>query len=153
MYAYLHRSPGSCKSHPFVRNFHPCCASDRKCLWGGPSIFPSAEFIDFWGTPTPLSYPVLSGHWRWLRKRRKAEPSSWLHPLWRASTFQLLLHHRVIACCATLPSPQHSLSPGLAHPAPGLYCTHSCIDSSILEQLVQGVRELSQVLFFRVSSF
>lgn len=103
MYAYLHSLPGSCKSHLFVRDFHPCTTSDLKHLWGGPSIFPPAEFIDSWGTPTPLSYPVLSGHWRWLRKGRKAEGSSWFHPLLPAA-----------AVAVPLCTPLSVLSPGLA---------------------------------------
>lgn len=54
-------------------------------------------------------------------------------------------------CLLCPPHSAHSAQAGCAHPAPGLHSTHSQADSSVLELLIQAVRELSQVLFFRYS--
>lgn len=54
-------------------------------------------------------------------------------------------------CLLCPPHSAHSAQAGCAHPAPGLHSTHSQADSSVLELLIQAVRELSQVLFFKYS--
>lgn len=55
MYAYLQRSPGSCKSHLFVGWDLHCSASALKCLWGAASTFlqnllTPGELLHLWAT-------------------------------------------------------------------------------------------------------